>query len=69
MAQVWAVIKFLQELWVQIKIFIGMIEKAKHEHANEEIKDKTDIAGDPEKPVEDRLDAIKEIEDSVNNRT
>lgn len=69
MAKVWAILEFLRQIWVQLKIFIGMIEKAKNEHVNEEIKEKTDIIGDPTKPVEDRLDAIEDLEDITNKHT
>lgn len=63
------ILKFLAELWEQLKIAFGLIERAKHEHKNEEIKDKTDVAGDPAKPVEDRLDAVEDLEDIANRHT
>lgn len=45
---------------------IGIIEKEQHEKKNETIKEKTDIAGDPEKPDQERLDAIEELEKITN---
>lgn len=69
MAKVYAVLRFLEELWQAIKVLIGMVEKAKHEHTDGAIKDKTDIAGDPTKPVEDRLDAVEDLEDITNRHT
>lgn len=64
-----AILTMLEEWWQQIKIAIGLIERAKHEHDKSEIKDKTDVAGDPTKPVEDRLDAVEDLEDITNRRT
>lgn len=67
-SKVVAILTMLEEWWQQIKILIGMAKKAAHEHKQDEIKDKTDIVT-PEKPVEDRLDAIEDLEDIANKRT
>lgn len=67
--QIWGVLKFLKEVWDALKVLLGMVEKAKHEHAKEDIKEKTDIVADPNKSEQERLDAIKELEDRVNGRT
>ncbi len=66
---VWGILKFLAELWSTIKVLLGMVEKAKHEKAQKEIKDKADIIADPTKTEEEKLDAIKDIEDGVNSHT
>lgn len=69
MAKVYAILKFLEELWVQIKIFIGMIEKAEHDHKQKEIDDTTKKAGDITLSEEERRAAAKKLEDLINGRT
>lgn len=66
--QVWAVLKFLMELWNQLKIFLGMIEKAQHDHKQEEIKKETGVIADPSKSEEEKHEATKNLEDSFNSR-
>lgn len=63
------ILKMLAELWEQLKILFGLVERKVHEEKNETIKEKTDVAGDPAKPVEDRLDAVEDLEDIANRHT
>lgn len=69
MANVWAVLKFLAELWEQIKILLGMIEKAKHEKKQDEIADNAGKVGNPDLSDEEREDATQNLEDIVNRNT
>lgn len=69
MGQVWAVIKFLMELWEALKIAIGWAKKVQHEHENKEITEETEKAGDPSIPLEERLKAGQKLEDTINRNT
>lgn len=69
MGTLWGWMKMILQLWEAIKAFLGMVEKAKHEHEMEEIKDKTDVIQNPSSTEEERLDAVKDLEDRFNSRT
>ncbi len=69
MAQVWAILKMIQQWWTLLLTAIGMIKKAEHEHKQSEIADETKKAGNPDLSEEERRRAAKEIEDSINRHT
>ena len=62
-------LKLFKEVWEALKILIGLVERAKHEHANKEITDKTEQAGDVKAPEKDRHEATKDLEDAINKRS
>lgn len=68
MGTVWGLLKMLLELWEALKTFIGMVEKAKHEKAQEEIKEETGIIADPNKSEQEKHEATKNLEDQINGR-
>lgn len=69
MSQVWAVLKFLAELWEAIKIALGMIKKAEHERTVGAVDDAEKVVEDPKSTEKERLDAISELEKITNRRT
>jgi hypothetical protein len=69
LGQIWAVLRFLAELWEQIKVALGLIEKAKHESAKEEIKEQTDIIANPDSTEEQTHEAAHELEKELNKRS
>lgn len=68
MANIWALISLINKIWDALILFFGYVKKEKHDATQKEIKEKTDKVT-PETPEKERLDAIKELEDRVNNRT
>lgn len=69
MGTVWAFIKMLVEIWEAIKVALGMVKKAQHDHELSDIDEKAKEAGDPTKPLEDRLKAGQDLEDKFNSHT
>lgn len=69
MGQVWAVIKFLMELWEALKIAIGWVKKVQHENTNKEITEEADKAGNPNLSLEERMKAGQKLEDTINRNT
>lgn len=69
MGQIWAVLKFLMELWDALKVAIGWVKKTQHDGDMKEITEETDRAGDPGLSLEERLKAGQEIEDRINRNT
>lgn len=69
MAQIWGILKMVQQWWTLLLTFIGMIEKAQHEKKNEEIADNTQVIANPNSTEEQRHDATQNLEDSINKHT
>lgn len=63
-----AILTMLEEWWQQIKIAIGLIERAQHEHRQEEIDEATKIVNDPNSTEEARREAVKKLQDIANRR-
>lgn len=69
MAKFWALIQLVKQLVDAIGVFLGLIERAKYEHAVGEINKDTEAAGNPDLPEKGRSEAAKELEDRLNKRT
>lgn len=69
MGTVWGLLKMLLEWWQALKAILGLVEKAKHESNQKEISDKTDVIKNSESTEEERLNAVKDLEDVFNRRT
>lgn len=69
MGQVWAVLKFIMELWNAIKVFFGFIKSVKHENEIKEITKETEIISKPGATEEERREATKNLEDKLNSHT
>jgi len=69
MVTIWSFIKMLIEVWEAIKVFLGLVKKAEHEREQKEIDDAAKAAGDPDKSLDERLKAGKELEDKFNSHT
>lgn len=69
MGQVWAVLKFLMELWDALKLALGLIKKVQHEGSIKEITEESDKAGNPELSLEERLKAGQKLEENLNKHT
>lgn len=69
MATVWAWLKMVPQIWNAILAFIGVIEKAEHDHEDKKIADAAGQAGDPSSTDEKREDATHDLEDIANRHT
>lgn len=61
--------KIILQLWNGLMALLGIIEKEKHEKTNENIKENTDVIGNPAATEEERLRALKELQDRVNQHS
>ena len=61
--------KLILQLWNSLLALIGIIEKAAHEKTQDKIKENTDVVGNPASTEEERLRALKELQDRLNSRS
>lgn len=69
MANIWALIQLLLKLWKGFELLMGWIDQMKYDSAIREINEKIAIAGDPDKPLEERLKAGKDLENEQNSHS